>query len=422
MNGIALLDIYKRVLYYVLFFSALLGIFKISAFIKAFFKKFYLDDTDKKGKYAIVIPARNESKVIEGLLKSIKKQDYDQSLLDIYVVVRDESDPTVEIAKKYNAIVKCVYANSKPEVLDYIFKYMIENKKEYDASFIIDADNILKPNFITEMNKSYQMGYPIGVGYRNNKEWNNGVVSACSALTFFMLNTLQNRPNNETNQNMIISGTGYYIDYNLIKEFNGWPFTTLTEDYELSMYCTLNDIKVRYVETAEFLDEQPTSFKVSFIQRLRWVKGFLQSHRKYKKELNEIDNLESGNRFIEKLKTKIGVWPFIIAIVAVVAYMICILGTLGVGYFFDLTNRMVLVQALFRVLLIIYLGLVAFSFILFMMEHRRINIKFTNMIKACLFNPIFLATYVVLIVKALKNEEVVWTPIAHTINKDDEDK
>ena len=52
MNGIALLDINKRVFYYVLFFSTLLGIFKISAFIKAFFKKFYLDDTDKKGKYA----------------------------------------------------------------------------------------------------------------------------------------------------------------------------------------------------------------------------------------------------------------------------------------------------------------------------------------------------------------------------------
>lgn len=422
MDGIVLLELYKRVLCYVLVLSALLGGFKISAFVKAFFRKDYLDDTDKKGKFAIVIPARNESKVIEGLLKSIKKQDYDQNLLDIYVVVRDECDPTVEIAKKYNATVKCVYANSKPEVLDYIFKYMIENKLEYDAAFIIDADNILKSNFITEMNKSYQMGYPIGLGYRNNKEWNNGVVSACSALTFFMLNTFQNKPNNETNQNMVVSGTGYYIDYNLIKEFKGWPFTTLTEDYELSMYCTLNNIKIRYVESAEFLDEQPTSFKVSFVQRLRWVKGFIQSHRKYKNELNGIGNEETGSRIIAKLKTKIGIWPFVIAIVAVVIYIFMILGTLGVGYFIGLTNRQVLVKALMNIVGIIYLALVTFSLLLFALERKRINIKFINMIKASLFNPLFLATYVILIIKALKNEEVEWVPIVHSINKDDEDK
>lgn len=422
MDGIVLLELYKRVLCYVLVLSALLGIFKISAFVKAFFRKDYLDDTSKKGKFAIVIPARNESKVIEGLLKSIKKQDYDQNLLDIYVVVRDECDPTVEIVKKYNATVKCVYANSKPEVLDYIFKYMIENKLEYDAVFIIDADNILKSNFITEMNKSYQMGYPIGLGYRNNKEWNNGVVSACSALTFFMINTFQNKPNNETNQNMVVSGTGYYIDYNLIKEFKGWPFTTLTEDYELSMYCTLNNIKIRYVESAEFLDEQPTSFKVSFIQRLRWVKGFIQSHRKYKNELNGIGNEETGSRIIAKLKTKIGIWPFVIAIVAVVIYIFMILGTLGVGYFIGLTNRQALAKALMNIVGIIYLALVIFSLLLFALEYKRINIKFINMIKASLFNPLFLAAYVVLIIKALKNEEVEWVPIVHSINKDDEDK
>lgn len=419
MNGIMLLNIYRKVLVYVLFFSALLGSFKILAFIKAFFKKDYLDETTKKGKYAIIIPARNESKVIEGLLKSIKRQDYNQDLLDIYVVVRDKDDPTIEIAKRYNAIVKSVYANSKPEVLDYIFKYMLENKLEYDAAFIIDADNILKSNFITEMNKAYQMGYPIGLGYRNNKEWNNGVVSACSALTFFMINTFQNKPNNETNQNMVVSGTGYYIDYKLIKEFKGWPFITLTEDYELSMYCTLNNIKIKYVESAEFLDEQPTSFKVSFIQRLRWVKGFLQSHRKYKNELNEFSKETSGDRFIEKLKTKIGIWPFVIAIVAIVTYIFFILGTLGVGYFIGLTNRKELVKALFKTLFVIYFALVTFSFVLFMMEYKRIDITLKNMIKACLFNPIFLATYVVLIIKALKNEEVEWVPIAHTINKDD---
>lgn len=419
MDGIILARLYRKVLFYLLMFCALLGGFKIIAFIKAFFKKSSLKNTSKKGKYAIVIPARNESKVIEGLLKSIRKQNYDQSLIDIYVTVREEDDPTIEISKRYDCATMCVKANSKGEVLDYTFKNIISGNKEYDAIFVMDADNVIKNNFIVEMNKAYQEGYPIAVAYRNNKEWNNGVVSACSALTLFMINTFQNKPNNDKNLNMVVSGTGYYISYDLIKNFGGWPFNTLTEDYELSMYSTLNNIKIKYVASAEFLDEQPTSFKVSYIQRLRWVKGYLQVHKKYKNELNELDSNESG--FVEKLKTKIGIWPFVLAIVAIVIYALLLMGTSFVGFFMGLANRKVLIYALFELIFTIYCVMVGFSLILFLLEIKRIDIKFGNLIKACLFNPIFLASFVPLIIKALKVDEVEWTPIAHTINKNDEE-
>ena len=43
----------------------------------------------KKHKYGIVIAARNEEKVIGNLLDSIKKQDYPQELLTVFVVTID---------------------------------------------------------------------------------------------------------------------------------------------------------------------------------------------------------------------------------------------------------------------------------------------------------------------------------------------
>ncbi len=421
MDCSVLLNLYQNALIGILLACALLGSFRIKNFIKAFFKKTPLPDTNIKGKYAIVIPARNESKVIEGLLKSIKRQDYDQELLDVYVIVREEKDPTIEIAKRYGAITKSVYANNKSQVLNYTFKYMLESKKEYDALFIVDADNILKENYISEMNKAYQAGYPIGVGYRNNKEWNNGSVSACSALTFFMTNTLQNRPNNETNLNMVVSGTGYYISYKLIKEFEGWPFNTLTEDYELSVYCTINNIKIKYVESAEFLDEQPTSFKVSCIQRLRWVKGYLEVQKKYRKELSEVDD-QSNATTLGKIKTKIGIWPFLLAIIGIIVYLFFLIVTVCLGPFAGLTNEVVIGKEILKLFLIIYISLVIFTLVLFLLEIKRINITFINLIKACLFNPIFLFAYVPLIIRAFKSKEIEWVPIAHTINKDDEDE
>lgn len=49
-------------------------------------------------KYAVVIAARNEETVIGNLIDSINRQDYDMSLVDIFVVADNCTDRTAEIA------------------------------------------------------------------------------------------------------------------------------------------------------------------------------------------------------------------------------------------------------------------------------------------------------------------------------------
>ena len=48
-----------------------------------------------------------------------------------------------------------------------------------------------------------------------------------------------------------------------MEDWQGFPFNTLTEDYELTLYSTLNNLTTTYNEKAIFYDEQPDSFKVS---------------------------------------------------------------------------------------------------------------------------------------------------------------
>lgn len=55
-------------------------------------------------KYCILIPARNESQVIEQLLISIEKQTKKINSKDVYIIVESKEDPTVEIVKKHNRI------------------------------------------------------------------------------------------------------------------------------------------------------------------------------------------------------------------------------------------------------------------------------------------------------------------------------
>ena len=87
------------------------------------------------------------------------------------------------------------------------------------------------------------------------------------------------------NKNIIASGTGYYIAGDIINKFQGFPFDSLTEDYEFSLYATLNHIPGYYNTNAVFYDEQPTDKKTTYTQRSRWCKGFQETRKKYMKEI-----------------------------------------------------------------------------------------------------------------------------------------
>ena len=50
--------------------------------------------TNKKHKFMAIIPAHNEEMVIGNLIESLKNQDYDKDLYDIYVIADNCTDNT----------------------------------------------------------------------------------------------------------------------------------------------------------------------------------------------------------------------------------------------------------------------------------------------------------------------------------------
>lgn len=55
--------------------------------------------------FSIIMPSYNAENTIEMALKSIKEQDFDQSLIEIIVIDGGSKDRTLEIASKYNCII-----------------------------------------------------------------------------------------------------------------------------------------------------------------------------------------------------------------------------------------------------------------------------------------------------------------------------
>ena len=355
----------------------------------------------KKHNYAILIPARNESAVIENLLKSIAEQT---DLKNTYVIVEKASDKSCRIAEKYgaNVFVRNVTKETKRKgyALDECLKYILSKKKKYDLYFIFDADNVIAPNYFDEMLKTYSEGYLIGTGYRNIKN-NDNVYATCSGLTFSAINFAFNERRNYTNKGIIIMGTGYYIDSSLIEKWNGFPFHSLAEDYELSLYCSEHNISTHYNEKAEFFDEQPTTMKTSITQRTRWVKGFLEARKKIKK----INNKNTSRLF--------GILPYLLIIIGFALYLF---SSFMISFYYIIRGNLLFRKYLIYILitlLIVYMILFAITYLIIIKEVERLNIPASNTLKALFINPIFLLTYIICLFKALRNPNLEWEQIEH---------
>lgn len=357
------------------------------------------------GKYCILIPARDESKVIENLLISIENQSRKIDSKDVYVITESKKDPTVDIVLKYKmniVIRKDLNKRRKGYALDDAIKKILGKKLHYDAYFIFDADNILDVDYIKEMEKSINLGYDIGIGYRNTKNSDN-LVSAASALTFSMINTVFNDRKNKYHNNLTISGTGYYIRGYLVEKWKGFIFHSLTEDYEFTLYSVLHNLTSTYNKKAIFYDEQPTDFKVSIKQRTRWVKGYFEARGKYIGKIRR--SLGEGN-FASKMYEIIGVWPFILIIIGLLIYLVNLWITKSPSYF--LINLGI-------ILLVVYLSLIIFTGVMLKKEVK-LKMDLSMKIKVLFYNPLFLASYVWCLILSIFNNNVGWDKINHDIN------
>ena len=366
-------------------------------------KKATIKSRQKNPNISIIIPARDESQVIESLLKSIKKQTTNIPMQNVYIIVENKKDETVEIAKKYK--VNILYRkNLNLKRKGYALQEALDQiNKKFDLFFIFDADNILDEKYIEKMILLYKKGYDIGVGYRNTKNGNQNMITSSSSTMFAILNFL-----NTKTDNIVISGTGFFITGKLIDKWHGYPFHSLTEDYELKIYSLAQNINCGFSKEAIFYDEQPTTMKTSIMQRTRWVKGFFQARKKWLMDI--IKSLKKKeNRFL-KIKEIFVITPYLFLITSIIINMIYhIIQFIQTKQIYDLFLILI-------TLIIIYIVLAIFTFII-LLNDNNLNLSKSMKIKTIFFQPLFLVTFIHCAILAIVNREIKWQKIEHHYNE-----
>ena len=231
--------------------------------------------------FAVLIAARNEEQVIQNLIESINAQTYPKDRITVFVVADNCTDHTAAAAKNAGAVVyerENKHKVGKGYALDFLLERISEDYQQgsFDGYFVFDADNILEDDYIEQMNGTFSQGYDIVTGYRNSKNYGDNWISAGYALWFLRESQYLNRCRAMLGTSAAVSGTGFLFSRRAIDECGGWHFFLLTEDIEFTIECVTRGWKIGYCEKAVLYDEQPTKFRQSWHQRLRWSRGYLQ--------------------------------------------------------------------------------------------------------------------------------------------------
>lgn len=360
---------------------------------------------DKKHKFMAIIPAHNEENVIGNLVESLKCQDYDENLYDIYVIADNCTDNTAKIAKEAGAIVYKRFDETKKTkgyALDWFLKQKIQENADYDAFLIFDADNIVDKNFIKVMNRKLCQGEEVVQGYKDIKNPESSWISAGYAFFYWTMHRFYHLARYNIGLSPLLNGTGFMVKFDIIKKNGGWDTVTLTEDIEFSLKQIIKGEKLGWASDAIVYDEQPEKFVASWKQRSRWTVGHIQCTKIYTKDLAVA---------VKNNKTIMNFDGFLYIMGAIPMFIVSMLLVLSnfVIYLFDSMSTLDLIMNILKYIVPTFFLPIGTALITMYLDKKPIK----PMLKWTLYYPLFMGTWLLINAKCLIKQDITWEKIDH---------
>lgn len=360
-------------------------------------------------RYAVLIAARNESRVIGLLLDSLKKQDYPAELLDVYVVADNCTDDTARTARMHGARVferRDAQRVGKGWALRFLVSQIRSEQPidHYAGYFIFDADNLAHPHYISAMNDAFADGCCAVLGYRTAKNFSDSWVSGDYGLYFICESECANRPRDLLGTSCMLSGTGCLLSSELLKNRGGWAWTGYTEDLECTADILIAGERIAYCPDAVLYDEQPRTLSESIVQRARWLRGYMEMLKTRGRGLLGRLFRRGGFAAFDFLMNFMPAVLLSAWVLTHIAYLIALL-ILRTGVLEQL--QWMAVGAAW-----LYAGFFLVGFLPLLLEWKRIRASAARKLLCALMYPVFMASYLIAFAVALCTKPN-WKPIRH---------
>jgi len=224
--------------------------------------------------YLILYPAYNEDRVIVNSVQKFLAQYYPYNSFHV-AVISDHMQPETneKLAALPITLLQPVFEkSSKAKAMQYA---MDQIKEDYDFIVILDADNVVEPHFLEQLNTECAKGYKAIQCHRCAKNSNNDV-AVLDGVSEEINNTIFRKAHNRLGLSAALIGSGMCFDYELFKE-NVFKLSSVGEDKELEAHLLLQKVFIKYEPDIHVFDEKVSSKDNFQKQRLRWMTAQIQS-------------------------------------------------------------------------------------------------------------------------------------------------
>ena len=231
------------------------------------------DSTNSKiqRRFCILIPAYKQDAVIEHTVLSILGQSYPQRLFDVTVISDHQNEITNMRLAQYpiTLLTPNFVESSKAKSLQYAILNLPEFKI-YDVVIILDADNIVDPEFLSNINDAYESSATKAIQVHKVSRNRDTAAARMDAIFEEINNNIFRKGHINAGLSASLAGSGSAFDFNWFKT-NVMKAKTAGEDKELEALLLRQQIFIDYFDNILVYAEKKRSTTSLNEQRGRWV-------------------------------------------------------------------------------------------------------------------------------------------------------
>ena len=229
--------------------------------------------SNKQNRFLILYPAYKEDRVIINAVENFLLQDYPTTYYTVAVISDHMLPETNDYLRQLPiTLFEPVFEkSSKAKAMQYAIS---EVAGDFDQVVVLDADNVVRPEFLSQLNILCTV-YDAIQCHRCAKNSDNDV-AVLDGASEEINNTIFRKAHNRLGLSSALIGSGMCFKYDLFKK-NVFQLSTAGEDREMEALLLHQEVFIKYAPEIHVFDEKVSNQDNFQRQRMRWMTAQVQS-------------------------------------------------------------------------------------------------------------------------------------------------
>ncbi|MDN5211680.1 glycosyltransferase family 2 protein [Fulvivirgaceae bacterium BMA12] len=239
-----------------------------------------IKDHGSVARIAVLIPGYKEDEVIVEVASDALRQEYHQKSYEVFVIADSFDQRTVDKLAELPVQVIPVHFENSTKAKSINFALHELSDRDFELAVILDADNVMAPDFLKYVNRAFQNGYKAIQGHRTAKN-KNTPFAVLDAANEEINNHFFRKAHRVLGMSSGLIGSAMAFEINYFREIMSSINDVAGEDKEIELKILKDKVTIEYLEDAYVYDEKVQNAQVFSRQRTRWIASQVYYFKNY---------------------------------------------------------------------------------------------------------------------------------------------